>query len=195
MRRTIAGTTSVSAAVVLLLVVNVSHGDVLSPPPKDCPAGTQASSCHGPGLCFPLKCQTDADCGPNMRCLGQQLCLEKINCGGGYSPKYVDSARTACPGGASCMAGSCTMVRVCLPKPPMPDAQPPVPDVSKPVADTSRPAPDSARPGADRAITGGDPSTPRRGCSCASGSGGGGTPWCVLVLAWLFAARRRKPRR
>ena len=178
------------------LTTGVARADVLVPPPKDCPPGTFASSCHGPGLCFPLVCQTDAHCGAGKACLPYQLCIKKVNCGGGYSPKYIDTAHFACPGGASCKSGTCTKVKVCLPRPPTPDAQPPKPDskpavdAKKPKVDVNKPAADSQQPG-DSAVggdSGGD--APERGCSCSTASPAAGPLACTLILL-LWRRRQR----
>ena len=171
------------------------RADVLSPPPKDCPLGTIPSGCHGPPLCWPRPCKSGAECAPGLVCKGQPLCLKQINCGGGYAPKYVNTATGQCPGGAPCKVGTCTTVQVCIPGKPKPDARPPQPDVTKPPKDTALPTPDKKLPAGDTAAsdTGSAAPAPARGCSCdISGPWSAALPSGLLLMGLLL--RRRRPR-
>ena len=134
----------------VLLWGTAARGDVIKPPPTNCPAGTKAMSCHGGPHCEPVTCVTDASCKAGLSCQSQQYCIKQINCAGGYGgPKYKDVAMGTCPGGAPCKVGTCKAVNVCVAKAPSPDAKPPAPDTKPPAPDSKQPAADTKQPIAD----------------------------------------------
>lgn len=181
----------------VLLWGTAARGDVIKPPPTNCPAGTKAMSCHGGPHCEPVTCVTDASCKAGLSCQSQQYCIKQINCAGGYGgPKYKDVAMGTCPGGAPCKVGTCKAVNVCVAKAPSPDAKPPAPDTKPPAPDSKQPAADTKQPAADTkqpaADTGGTKAADSDGCSCELPAGRGSCLLGVLGLLLLIVSRRRR---
>ena len=108
---------STAIALGLLLSCGVARADVVSPPPEDCADGSTGSTCHWGPHCVPLTCEDDSSCdGAGLTCRNVQLCIEEIDCGGGWGGHhYVDAAFGSCADGARCTRGTCQGIRVCAP--------------------------------------------------------------------------------
>ena len=102
-----------------LLVASVAAADVVMPPPSTCPEGSQGATCHGGPHCVPSKCASDAECKSGEVCQDRQLCVNPINCAGGWSdpdaaPPMSPDVRGPCNAGA-CAEGACNTYKVCVP--------------------------------------------------------------------------------
>ncbi len=205
-------------AATTLLWGAAARADVIGPPPKTCPAGTEPGSCHGGPFCKPKVCVSDASCKAGQSCQSKKFCIKQINCGGGYGTKYIDVAKGTCPGGAPCKDGTCKTVKVCVAgtppkpdaKPPVPDLKPPVPDSKQPAKDSKPPVPDSKQPAKDSKQPAKDGKQPAKdskqpttdskattpsdsdGCSCDVPAGGGSALLGLLLLAALSLVRRSR---
>jgi hypothetical protein len=101
--------------------IRPAHADVVSPPPTDCPAGSEGNTCHGGPYCRPLICATDADCSDGKVCKDTSLCVSTINCAGLLPPDAdpsqfdTDKVDVACPNGNECTGGAtCKSLKVCV---------------------------------------------------------------------------------
>ncbi len=104
-----------SVVVLLLISGDDAWADALSPPPDDCPVGTQGEICHGPSHCRARACTDDSGCGGGMTCEERALCVDSINCGGGWGPpSMVETITDSCSGSATCERGECRTLRVCV---------------------------------------------------------------------------------
>ena len=93
-----------------------ANADAVSPPPEDCAQGSQGVECHGPQRCAPIECTETASCGEGQTCQVARLCVDSINCCGGWGdPCPVSTVTASCEGGAACDQGTCQSVQVCLP--------------------------------------------------------------------------------
>src|SRR5262245_24717666 len=95
----------------LTLPQGAARADVVSPPPADCPEGTEPVTCHSGPHCRTLICATNTDCEGGLVCMDRALCVA--------APSMYDeqSAASACPDGGACDAGAtCSTLKVCVPK-------------------------------------------------------------------------------
>lgn len=101
-------------ALALVLSSSTALADVLPPPmPITCPAGAREGTGHCGTVCYPVQCESAADCQEGEACEARPLCLEDVTCGGwGGSTTIVHGA---CPSG-SCADGSCRSIRTCGPR-------------------------------------------------------------------------------
>lgn len=104
----------------LLLGTGIARADVVSSPPKTCPAGAEPSTCHGGPHCMASACTKDADCETGRRCQQLALCARQINCAGQIAPgedasKYNrDDIKGFCGNEDACAAGTtCKRLMVC----------------------------------------------------------------------------------
>jgi MYXO-CTERM domain-containing protein len=150
-----------------LLAPAPARADVVSPPPKNCPNGTDPETCHGPPHCAPHLCASDADCKGAGVCKSASFCVSSINCGGGWHPSQpVQSVSGVCTG--TCPSGeTCSTLKVCM------GSAAPLP--SAPPASTAKPS------------SGGS-------CGVAPGPAGAGA-WLAALAAAAACARRRSRRR
>ena len=147
---------------VVMAAVDVD-ADAIEPPPKDCPSGTEGSSCHGGPFCDPQTCVNDSKCKNGNTCQDVQYCVKQINCAGGWggNPSYRDAVKGLCGANNKCASGSCQALRVCAP------------------------------PGGVGGDGQGGPV--ERGCTCATAGAGtaGLAAWIMLGLALLVRRRGR----
>jgi hypothetical protein len=107
------------ALVLSLFVASTAHADGIPTLPP-CPDGTRMLSCHGPRVCAPDACTTDADCDGGDACRDVSLCSIASYCGGGRPPPDATSTGFAATSyerscSEGCSAGeSCAAVRVCV---------------------------------------------------------------------------------
>ncbi|MDI1483653.1 MYXO-CTERM sorting domain-containing protein [Polyangium sp. y55x31] len=168
----------------VLLASAPASADVLSEPPQNCPEGSLGQLCHGPPRCAPLPCTSDADCQGGGTCKVKELCIEDINCSGGWidAPPVTHVAGTCDATGACPMGGTCKKTLVC---------------VGGSISPTSGSgAGTGAGSGAGAGDGGGDDDIAVKGCAC-SAVGDHAAPWLGLAMvavgAGIAVARRRRP--
>ena len=126
-----------------LLGTSLAWADVVNPPPEDCPAGTQGSTCHGGPHCAPVDCGA-AGCKDGLECREVKYCAGVVNCAGMLMPdedpsQYdTDAIYTTCDADESCDMGTCQAFKVCIEPAVVPtDDTATTPDDTGPVADAA----------------------------------------------------------
>jgi hypothetical protein len=120
--RTHAATSLVLAmAAAMTLLGGAAEADIVRPPPENCPTGSSGQTGHSGPYCAPRKCTADSACAKGERCEARKLCVKSKTLGGGRRirkepPPTVEEVVGTCAGGSKCAAGSCTSLRVCVPK-------------------------------------------------------------------------------
>ena len=87
-------------------------------PPQNCAPGSVDSQSHEGSYCRPLDCTSDAQCGKELVCQSQALCI--------YTTTYYarpdgreakrSSAAGACSKEKACTVGACETAKRCVPK-------------------------------------------------------------------------------
>lgn len=152
----------------LLLSPAIAGADAVSPPPEDCPAGSEGNASHCGPYCRPISCNDDSDCDDGKSCTEQSLCIYQIEgpCGG-WVPQdagveYYDAVNGVCSDGAVCNSGQCQVIKVCT--------------------------------AAGTAGSSGGPITVDQGCGCEllGSKGAGSGRWLLLAAAIAVALRFRR---
>ena len=163
------GTTLAAVLSLAVLLSPASAGaDAVSPPPDDCPAGSEGTASHCGAYCRPIACNDDSDCDDGKSCLEQSLCIYQIEgpCGG-WIPQdagveYYDAVNGICSDGAACNSGQCQAIKVCA--------------------------------AAGTTGSSGGPVTVEQGCGCELlGSQGAGSGRWLLLAAAIAVALRFRP--
>ena len=160
-----------AALAAALVAVAPARADVVSPPPTNCPGGTDPETCHGPPYCAPHLCVADADCKGAGVCKSASFCVSSIHCSGGWGGPHppVQSVSGVCSG--TCADGAtCSTLKVCMSSTP------------------TRPAPSSPSAASSSGAK-------ASGGSCnVAGSPGGEGAWLAALAAAAAALRRRRTR-
>ncbi len=160
----------------LLFVSAHASADVVMPPPKTCPPGSEGKTGHVGPACVAQDCSTDTDCKGGKVCREQPLCTHVQKYGARHFPdkKFKRTVVTSsCTKAADCKApDSCTTKKRCVSK-------------ATATASTAKPKPSAATSSA--------PSGSKSICAIAApGSWHNATvAWWVLALVAIAVARRR----
>jgi hypothetical protein len=104
-------------AIALVVAASPARADVVSPPPEQCPAGSEGIDCHGRPTCRIRRCNENTDCGDGEACQRRNLCVTVQNCGGESGEPRYDHVTGECRDG-SCAEGDCNRrASVCVPDP------------------------------------------------------------------------------
>ncbi len=178
-------------AATIAALASTAGADAIRPPPKSCPAGSEAMSSHCGPECIPIRCQADKDCNKKRKCKSTKLCVvtgKRSPCGkvpASERKKKFPYANVvgSCSSGA-CARGKCVTEKRCVgpadPQPtlntqPKPQPKPASKPATKPNKVTAKPTP---KP------------TKKKGCQVGGTSGG---VW-AMALALLLLLRRRRRR-
>lgn len=167
-----------------------ARADVVDEPPPNCPAGTQANTCHSGPFCAPIKCSTDAECTGGATCQDTKGCIGSIDCGGGDSmPVPTPTLSALCPDSSICGPGeTCEAIKLCLPVvEPTTGASSDTGPTASGTAASDGGASGPATSDATGDTTGGS----KGGCGgCSTDPEAASSALALLGLAWLLRRRR-----
>lgn len=99
----------------LLFGAGVASADVVSPPPTDCPEGSEGESSHGGPYCAPTDCGfSGTACEAGSTCATRPLCIvesKSVSRGGTNTVKHVVGP---CGANGACAKGTCSTLSVCV---------------------------------------------------------------------------------
>jgi len=185
---------SLGLALWAMALPRAARGDVVMPPPTNCPDGAKGRTSHAGPHCAPRTCERGCDEG--MVCKPMPLCVVQRQ-GANRMRKFTfDVVTAACPGGAKCETGACETREVCVPGTVEPAPAPADPDAAAPepaVAPATPPAePPDAQVVEDQKLG----TETRKPAACSVGAGD--EAWALAIAApvallALLGMRRRRP--